>query len=504
MIEKLGKLKVKLAIIGAVSSILIVLILLIAISTSLLMPFKAAQKAVDGFVTDVSNAFNNTIEKLTGFLGWNSKERAYYATIKNERDKLKGFSGVVGELDLSLLIATTNYDQMSDLEGYADSNDVTENDIFLEEDTDINRDNTDVGKVVKKKDTKKLVEINRKDLGLFSTLNNKNRKLIGNMVSRSYSASCIEGTINKTTPNLLRSMLPSMVKHLNEEQLNNLGELLDRLYEYDQMGALNKHDFIAKIKDNNFSSFEEIVELLDLQNVSFDGICEDVKDEDGKIIKMKRTYNVNYFVDIEKYKKYLFDFYVAEKYLHCKNCAYKELTKESDPDGYKIKVNTIIQDIFDLKDHYVIDEKSMNAYGLGFGNPFDYAFLAGIGNYPPPDPNIIAPYNGGVPGHCVWYVYNRMYQLGRPITIRMGNGGDWGANAANAGILVDKNAVPGIPVSFPGHAGNRYGHVAFVEEVYEDGSILISEMNYGWQLYKLNIRKLSPQKAATGNYIHWP
>ncbi|MBO0438873.1 glucosaminidase domain-containing protein [Candidatus Enterococcus ikei] len=83
-------------------------------------------------------------------------------------------------------------------------------------------------------------------------------------------------------------------------------------------------------------------------------------------------------------------------------------------------------------------------------------------------------------GNCTQYVYNRIVQLDGYVETTMGNGMDWGATGKANGYEVSSKPKAGTAVSFqPTVAGadGTYGHVAFVEHVYEDGSILISEMN---------------------------
>ena len=83
-------------------------------------------------------------------------------------------------------------------------------------------------------------------------------------------------------------------------------------------------------------------------------------------------------------------------------------------------------------------------------------------------------------GNCTQYVYNRILQLDGAISTTMGNGMDWGASGKTYGYDVSNTPKAGTAVSFqPSVAGadKTYGHVAFVEHVYPDGSILISEMN---------------------------
>ncbi|MGM0285752.1 MULTISPECIES: CHAP domain-containing protein [unclassified Enterococcus] len=87
-------------------------------------------------------------------------------------------------------------------------------------------------------------------------------------------------------------------------------------------------------------------------------------------------------------------------------------------------------------------------------------------------------------GQCTWGAYNRMAQIGNPIEWFSGdggNGGSWAASAKAKGYTVVKGKPQvGWAVSFPGGvAGSTppYGHIAVVEYVNDDGSILISETN---------------------------
>lgn len=93
-------------------------------------------------------------------------------------------------------------------------------------------------------------------------------------------------------------------------------------------------------------------------------------------------------------------------------------------------------------------------------------------------------------GQCTWGVAARINQLGLklkgrngekiPIISTMGNGQDWVATAARLGGDTGKLPKAGAIISFAGggHGSpTEYGHVAFVEKVYPDGSFLTSETN---------------------------
>lgn len=88
-------------------------------------------------------------------------------------------------------------------------------------------------------------------------------------------------------------------------------------------------------------------------------------------------------------------------------------------------------------------------------------------------------------GECTWGAFNRMAQLGTPIEwfsgLIDGSGGYWWKSAQKKGYTVEKGK-PHVAwaVSFPpGVAGSdsTYGHVAVVEYVNDDNSMLVSEVN---------------------------
>lgn len=106
-------------------------------------------------------------------------------------------------------------------------------------------------------------------------------------------------------------------------------------------------------------------------------------------------------------------------------------------------------------------------------------------------------------GNCTQYVYNRIVQLGGSVETTMGNGMDWGVTGKANGYDVTNQPKAGTAVSFqPTVAGadGTYGHIAFVEHVYEDGSILISEMNV-IGLGMVSFRVIDQNTANTLAYV---
>ena len=102
-------------------------------------------------------------------------------------------------------------------------------------------------------------------------------------------------------------------------------------------------------------------------------------------------------------------------------------------------------------------------------------------------------------GNCTWYVYNRINQTGHSIDSFLGNGAEWNENAEAKGYKVTNKPVAGSAVVFEAYvpgADPTYGHVAFVEHVYPDGSFLISEMNISGE-YIMAWRHLSPTEGMS-------
>ena len=125
------------------------------------------------------------------------------------------------------------------------------------------------------------------------------------------------------------------------------------------------------------------------------------------------------------------------------------------------------------------------------------------GDFAPIDPNFQAALNGGYWGNCTYYVYNRVAQLGKPLTTpAMGDAAQWSSTARSIGLPVSHTPKAGtIAVFQPGVAGASpvYGHVSFVEKVYSDGTVLVSEMN----VQGLNIISTRLISAADAQYVEY-
>lgn len=101
---------------------------------------------------------------------------------------------------------------------------------------------------------------------------------------------------------------------------------------------------------------------------------------------------------------------------------------------------------------------------------------------------------------CTWFAWNRARQLGINYSPYMGNGQDWQNNAAYT-----ITTVPTVHSVVSFQAGQfgfspQYGHVAFVEAINSDGSILLSESGLGYSsLYVYQI--FTAEEAAQLHYV---
>lgn len=101
---------------------------------------------------------------------------------------------------------------------------------------------------------------------------------------------------------------------------------------------------------------------------------------------------------------------------------------------------------------------------------------------------------------CVSYTAYKVAASGRymPYWGGYGNANQWPGNARNAGIPVDGNPIVGdVAISMPG----RWGHAMYVEEVYSNGTIKVSQYNYGFPMGMYSEMVIS---SSGLQFIHFP
>lgn len=111
--------------------------------------------------------------------------------------------------------------------------------------------------------------------------------------------------------------------------------------------------------------------------------------------------------------------------------------------------------------------------------------------------------NGYTYGYCTWHAANRRIAIGRELPRNLGNAITWYSLAQRAGIPVGNIPQAGAVLWHRDRsAGYGLGHVAFVEGVNSDGSILVSDMNYtaGWN--RISYRTIPPSEFGSYGFIY--
>lgn len=127
------------------------------------------------------------------------------------------------------------------------------------------------------------------------------------------------------------------------------------------------------------------------------------------------------------------------------------------------------------------------------------------GEFPPPNESAYDVITPTYPwGQCTWYVHQRRAEVGAELPTTLSHGGLWYDRAKSQGLPTGSEPKEGAAASFPMGYMNTpeaYGHVAFVEEVKDDGSIVISESNVEG-LGVVSQRELTPAEASGLNYVY--
>ncbi|PWG59950.1 CHAP domain-containing protein [Bifidobacterium catulorum] len=104
---------------------------------------------------------------------------------------------------------------------------------------------------------------------------------------------------------------------------------------------------------------------------------------------------------------------------------------------------------------------------------------------------------------CTWWAYIRRGQLSLPVGSYLGNGQDWGNSARALGYYVNNTPHVGAVMVFrAGQNGHSpiYGHVAVVERINSDGSVLVSE---GGSIWQGNVHYDTLYDASAHQFVHY-
>jgi hypothetical protein len=107
-------------------------------------------------------------------------------------------------------------------------------------------------------------------------------------------------------------------------------------------------------------------------------------------------------------------------------------------------------------------------------------------------------WNPEVQQQCTLYAAARRTQIGRPLAANgpWGNAESWARSASKSGHEVSRTPNVGDVFCVTGY----YGHVGVVEEVRADGTIVISEANYGYN-GKYNVRTVPQSTWCAWSFI---
>ncbi|MBI5972267.1 CHAP domain-containing protein [Staphylococcus caledonicus] len=107
-------------------------------------------------------------------------------------------------------------------------------------------------------------------------------------------------------------------------------------------------------------------------------------------------------------------------------------------------------------------------------------------------------FNTYVKGQCTYYVFNHIRQDGNMINNKWGDAKYWAEKADDEGYKVNHVPSVGSILQYP---KGEHGHVAYIEKVNSDGSLMVSDMNYR-KPYEVTKRTVSSYQVDSFNYIH--
>lgn len=102
-------------------------------------------------------------------------------------------------------------------------------------------------------------------------------------------------------------------------------------------------------------------------------------------------------------------------------------------------------------------------------------------------------------GQCTWYAFNKRAAIGKGISTYWWNANNWAAGARKDGYTV--NNIPEVGALATTTDG-PLGHVAFVERVNADGTIMVSETNYLTPSGVVGYRTLTLSQMSRYQFIH--
>lgn len=156
---------------------------------------------------------------------------------------------------------------------------------------------------------------------------------------------------------------------------------------------------------------------------------------------------------------------------------------DAEVGGLKVGTQIVIQDGVQPVTRIPAASRASTSYSYGYAKPVYGA-------------------NGYTFGYCTWHVANRRIQIGKPLPSNLGNATTWYAVARNMGMPTGTQPQAGAVLwDTNTRLAGGLGHVGFVEKVNEDGSILVSDMNYPkWGA--VTYRTIPPSQFGSYRFIY--
>lgn len=254
-------------------------------------------------------------------------------------------------------------------------------------------------------------------------------------------------------------------------------EYLRVMYEQNQESMVE-----LVVKSKTFSDFVDKREYLS-------SIQLKIKESADKIAALKKQ--------LEEKKIQLEADKVKAEQLKANQVAQKQAVEaqKAYKDSLLAQANSAINSLNNqLGDLYAKKAAMSASYGEGI--------YRGSSAYPfgnPPARNIVDTPDpwGYLIGECTSYAAWKRAAVGRPVPRGLGNANTWGVRARAMGYSVDNIPRVGDVIVMPYFGG--YGHVAYVEAVYGNGTVLISE--YNWVPFSFSTRVVNPYNYSA-QFIH--
>lgn len=341
-----------------------ILLAIFAIFTLSAMVFATTEK-IGKFLVDYENVRQLTVNMLK-LEGFGNNEDVFYKTLENAADDYSNSANHIGELDVALIVSTTNYEMYMD--NYSFDEDSVE---FSFWDSIFNNPERKEQKFYTRK---------KEHVGGI----NENNTLVGKLVSKKPYYVCGDDDFYSNFKRVFQEGF-EMGSDVIEGLFQRLkGDIVDIVFFGDTFRREFyelKHQGLAGWSTKTFEEYfaEQTAMINDVENYFSD---PSVLGDDYEVyLSEKEAYEkleiecesqgksvvteMHYFNDYDKYREYLISTYIPREYINCSNCKTK---KFSDDEKFEIAKKTA-DEIFQQKETFnrILNEDPTTNSGRGSG-----------------------------------------------------------------------------------------------------------------------------------------